>query len=612
MTLQTTGYLEDSLGRKAEELVLEVINNHFQKDYTRVFINHEIPQGNPPDFVIPVIDREGKFKILIVECKGAKEVFIDGSTKFKDTFDQVTKFRDALIDRLRPFKKECEVECLVVHPDKAQIPSHLFMKGRDGIRWMTLNDFKAHILKYQAVGPYSHHYQSVQMIYSQKDLLQKIRFQYNFSKEQERILGWGFGKVKKIGGLAGTGKSLLLARKLINDIKKSKCTEFLYLTHNKNLVFKFTEYLEDFLILDGLNFEVETIADYSKKVQIEMDGRKVYIHLYNFDRFSTQCVTKKIDKILPRRWEGEFNLHSLVRRIRSESGLNEHGFKKEREKLISLLSPIVSEKPQAYQLFDALYIDEFQDCRIDPSRFLLPALFVRRTDGEINLTFSEDPLQSYVKFSVLQELDDSFAHSKRKDFANYEDLGLPARLPGRVEILHHIYRTPEKIFHSALNLLEYHGGLLKNNKSMFSKLVFPNKFGAISFVDQIEVDTELARLMNDKQRFPHEIIIIERMFRSACDRVVNQLKTQVFIPKSSEAPAKDKLNVFNELNVRGLESLCVFIIVDEQLVKQPNFIYTLMCRTQRYLYLVKAQSLGQSEFDEFKNSLILETGVIAS
>jgi len=599
MKLNKTGNLQDSTGREAEEDVLAIIGEVYGKDYARIFVNSTIPQRNKtPDFVIPVFDKDGVFKLIIVECKASTTIYPDGSTKFSDPFAQILAYRERIALSLKTMNKECEIVCYVVFPNRNDIPKNL-KDGRDNVIWMTLPSFKECLKGFRPVTPFDKKYELVQMIYASGEIVQKYRDKRTFSNEQKRILDWKFGGTRKIGGLAGTGKSLLLAKKMIKDISESQGDNFLYLTHNKNLVLKFQEYLCSFLDEEGIEAYTASEKRSPIKIEYKLMGRNITITLCTFDAFSTSCISQWMDELLFNK-KSYGPLYSLICAQRGTSP-KEVEFRREREALIGKLKPLINGKEDLCEKYTALYVDEFQDCRIDPSRLLLPVLFVKKNaDGETNLCFTEDVLQSFVKYDVLKEIDDSFENIRRKDFASYADLGLP-NMSNKSKILDTIYRTPEKIFKASLNLLENQGGLLKARKNEILALKYKNQVGSLSYIDESELKDSVSFMLNERQRFPHELIFIETLENSQSSKNIDELFKHYDCNDvtSTNPPSTQKINFFHEYNVRGLEAKVVYLIINEEVASKSNYIYTLMCRTQTELILVRSDSLSRDKFQQF-------------
>ena len=600
MKLRITGQLQESSGKRAEESVLEAICDIFGNDYARIFINTGIPQQNKtPDFIIPAIDKDGVFTLMIVECKASPIIFPAGTTKYSDPFTQVSQYRERIISCLKEMNKKCVTKSYVVFPNMRDIPSRL-VEGRGDVQWVTLQGFKECIKGYKTVQPNDPKYELVQMIYSRRDILQKYRQKITLSEEQDKILSWGFGGTKKIGGLAGTGKSLLLAKKMAKDIKNSQATEFIYLTHNKNLILKFQEYLQDFLELEGIKVTSTNRKAFPIILEGSVDGREIKLHLCNFDAFSTSYITQWLDACI----FNEKNYGPLFKESIASRGNNprEDDFRRERENLICILNKHRSGKEKLFEKFDVLYIDEFQDCRIDPSRLMLPSLFVKKAkDKEPNICFTEDTLQSFVKYELLQDLNESYEHVHKKDLASYEQLGLPKGLHGRVVILNTIYRTPEMIFKASLNLLENQGGLLKKRKDEIKSLKYKNPLGDIICIDQEELRCSISTLLNKKQRFPHEVMIIDPIESQTISKIFNDISSGFHCNKVNtfNPPSLQEINFYHEYNVRGLEAKVVYLIIDLDNILKPNYIYTLMCRTQLELILVRSNTLPKEMFEDF-------------
>ena len=612
MKLKKTGNLQESSGKEAEEDVLAIIAEIFGKDYARIFVNNTIPQRNKtPDFVIPVFDQKGVFKLIIVECKASTTIYPDGTTKYSDPYAQILAYRERISLSLKVMNRECEILCYVVFPNRNDIPKNL-KEGRDGVIWMTLPSFKECLKGYKSVYAHDKAFELVQMIYSKNEVLQKYREKLYFSKEQEKILHWKFGGTKRITGLAGTGKSLVLAKKLIKDIKESDKNNFLYLTHNTNLLLKFQEYIKSFLEEDCVALTSTAQVRSSTIFTCEVEGRKVFITFCTFDAFSTSCITESMDKILYQK-DSYGHLYNLSREIRGGKPA-EKEFKKEREELLAILLPLKKGREDIFEKYSALYIDEFQDCRIDPSRFKFPALFVNLSEnGEPNLCFTEDSLQSFVRYKILQEIDESFDDIKKNALATNLTLGLPS-LQGKSRNLDTIYRTPEKIFRLTLNILENQGGLLKNKKDDIMSLKFKNHHGDYFIIEESEVVDSVAFMLNERQRFEHEIMFIESFKHRNLSDLFNKINDQFTCNdvNNKNPPHREAINFFHEFNVRGLESKVVYLIVDESLIENPNYVYTLVCRTKVDIVLVRSSSLANEKFESFINFLVDSKLKIAS
>lgn len=604
MKISKTGQLQDSTGREAEEDVLKAIEEVYGKENTRIFVNSTIPDRNKtPDFVIPIFDQKGVFKLLIVECKASTTLYPDGTTKFSDPFAQILSYRDRLQRSLKLMNRECEFLCYVVFPNRNEIPKNL-KDGRDGVIWMTNQNFKEYLRGYRPVTPRDEKWELVQMIYEKKEIIQKYREKLYFSKEQEKILSWKYGGTKRITGLAGTGKSLVLAKKLVKDILESNGDNFLYLTHNNNLLLKFQDYIKKFLEEEDINLINTTQERSATKFNCEFKGRKFSITFCTFDAFSTSCVTESMDRILFQKQ----SYGPLFKKSSEARGAwpKEDDYTKEREELINILAPMKSGRENIFERYSALYVDEFQDCRIDSSRLRFPALFVQRSEnGEPNLCFTEDSLQSFVKYKVLQEIDDSFDDIKKCELATNSSLGLPP-LTNKSKNLDTIYRTPEKIFKLTLNILENQGGLLKNKADKILSLQFKNFHGEYFIIEESEVLGSVAFMLNDRQRFQDDIIFIEslehRKSSDLFDRINTKYKCNDVVNK--QPPIAEAINFFHEFNVRGLESKVVYLIIDEGLIEKPNYIYTLVCRTKVDLVLVRSNSLSKDKFEKFISFMV--------
>lgn len=612
MKLKHTGYLQDSTGREAEEQVLAVIEEAFGKDYARIFVNKTIPQKNKtPDFVIPVFDSKGVFKFLIVEVKASPIVYKDGTTNFSDPYTQITSYRNRLAHSLKKMNRQCEYLCHVVFPNAEKISMNL-QEGMDGVIWMNLNSFKECLKGYKAVKATDMQYELVQMVYNNREVIQKYREKKYFCKEQEQILHWKFGGTRRITGLAGTGKSLVLAKKLVKDALTSKENNFLYLTHNINLVNKFQEYVTEFLEEEDVNILEKKPIRSAMEFVCEFNGRKFYITFCNFDAFSTSCITETFDKILYHAsFKGPLYLKSCELRGPSPQAQN---FRNEREALISMLEPLKKGREDIFEKYSTVYIDEFQDCRVDPSRAQFSLLFVKRNaPDEPNICFTEDSLQSFVKYKILQEIDDTFEDLKKNQLAPNQVLGLPS-LKNRSRHLDTIYRTPERIFKLTLNILENQGGLLKNRKDKIMSLKYKNQHGEYFIIEENEVPKLVATMLNERLRFPHEILFIEGLDHRHKSDLFDKLNAKVPCNDvvNKQLPDQQSINFFHEFNVRGLEEKVVFLIVDEGLTENPNYVYTLICRTKVDLVLVKSDSLTKDKFEKFIGFMIDVRNKIAS
>lgn len=604
MKLVQTGHLEESFGRLAEEEILAIIQETFGSELTRIFVNNTIPYKNKaPDFVIPAIDSEGKFKFIIIECKATREINPNGSTKYSDPFKQVKTYENIIKSVLKRLNRECDFLCLVALPNMLAIPPHLSKNGRDGVLWVTKVQLKNKLKEYRAISQKDKEYEIVQMVYAHNEVLQKYREKIVFNGEQEKIINWGVGGTKRIYGLAGTGKSLLLAKKLVNDALFLKSGTFLYLTHNTNLQLTFQNYFENFLRDENVQIDSIFKERSSTHYLCKRDDCRFKVVFCTFDAFPTSCVTELMDKYL---FGATSNgpLYKKVVELRKEFSHNLF-YRKVREELFQILKEKKIGREESFQMYDNLYIDEFQDCRVDPYRLKLPLLFVKTTEnGEPNLCFSEDALQCFVKYSALKEIDHTFDDVKKSELANNQQLGLP-KLVGRSKKLDTIYRTPEKIFKISLNILENLGGLLKNKRDEISKLKFKNKIGNYYFINEEDIGLMLDYMLNERQSSFQDIIIIQslenRKKSSLYSRLISIYSCNEVENKNS--PREDAINIYHEYNVRGLESKAVFLILDEYLIEKPNYIYTLICRTKSDIVFVKSFELSKDKFENFVKNM---------
>lgn len=589
MRLIIKGEINESTGAHAERRVLDLIIELFSNQEGKIFVNEHIPgKASTPDFVIPVLF-DNKLKLIVIECKASPIVHIDGSTDFSDAFAQIKRYEKAMQDSFSKMNREVDIESFVVMPDAKRIPDHLSVQGRDSVIWGKLNELRMK-LKDQKLIPFGHKaYHDLDIIYDYNRFLKTQRILI-MDKKQQEFAKVPFGGVWKFAGLAGSGKTLILAHKIVNDALAAPKRELLYLTQNKNLVLLFNEIILKRLKDEGVGYVEKARSNdklYAKT--IELSGNGSSIHFAVHDAFPTNFFTSRLDKIL-----FKADSYGPLYKIHREFS-NSSNYAQARLQYIEALTPHLSTIRQVYPLFDGLYVDEFQDCLIDGSKALLPMMLTKtNSEGVPNLVFTEDMLQTYVKYKVLKEFDENYQDIKKKDILGYKDLGIT--VVGRSKKLTTIYRTPKNIFQQAICLLDKTNGLKKDKKDEILNFDFYLPGGNVEILDYADFASTLEKKVREYS--PGEIFMIshdehhrELMSKSSIHWVHRATSKELLQPKS--------INLLHENNSRGLEARVVFIFVHDNYLENPNYLYTIMCRTQRELILVKMPSTDEKKFSEF-------------
>lgn len=122
-----------------------------------------------------------------------------------------------------------------------------------------------------------------------------------------------------------------------------------------------------------------------------------------------------------------------------------------------------------------------------------------------------------------------------------------------------VYRTPKEIFELSLSLIK-DGFKGQQYDQLLGKLSFKNSGGRFEIVSELEVDMiwqkSLSKFLSDEFMF------------------------------ITDTESKDHRKTHNHLNCRGCEGSIVFIGLSPTFLENPNYLYTLMCRTREQLILV--------------------------
>lgn len=583
-------------GHKAESDVLNSLQDIFSKQNGRIFVNQKI-LGSPkvPDFVIPVFSQtsEGELSFILIECKSEKYTYLDGSTRYSDPYNQIQEYRDAIKNCFMRFNKKIEIECFAIFPNNENFSTHV-KNGRDGIRWGNLEYLKEQLHDRKLV-PIDHALYEVDVnyIYNERTVLRSKRIEILEREAKKKVKP--FGDIYGYKGVAGTGKTYLLAEQIHQDALEMK-RELLYITHNKNLVNEFIKLIEKKSNKKSIEKPYFLSGPENKPiVQICYDNGSV-IYFTNFDAFPTKVFTRGLDKLLYRK-NSYGPLYEICKNHKIGGSDDEakhpspEGYINCRKDLIAKLKENEFAIRCNFQLFDGIYVDELQDCKQDPNRLRIPLLFTAHNhEGRPNVFFSEDTLQTYLSWErcielnkVQQEEDEgSVELKKRKDgeitYKDLFELEKPLHSSHFVTI-YDVYRTPENIFKASFSLLE--DGFKKGKyEELLAKLKFRLKDGSIFKIMESE---ELKAKIEDesKRSSPGEVMVISHF--------------------------SDKRRVtatHHQFECRGCEASSVYIYVHDDFLKNPNFLYTLMCRTKDSLTLIKMEQNDDENFDVLFRKLL--------
>jgi len=463
LTFQSDGTPKGESGAKAEKLVLEKIQKIYESNAGYVYINRHIPEFPVcPDFVIPVYSQDKKrLKIIIIECKADKFIKRDGSGNKSDAYEQLKKYREVVNRCYHYYNTSIEVECYAIFPNGQNIFPSLSQAGRNGIYWGNLDYLQSVLSQTTPIPPDHKLLDEINRIYYRRKILLDARTTYGNQKVHKYIKS--FGGIHGIKGVAGTGKTYLLSQQITKDAQE-ETRRLLYATHNKKLVDIFIKYVEEATNISHQE-EVYPLGGPQKKVkyiQLENGSR---IYFINIDAFPTRFFTFGLD------FEEGYSSYGPLYRICREFGIggsdeeknnvSELEYKNCRLKLLNKLKEKDFEISQNHRLFDGIYIDEFQDIKTDDSRLKIITPFVARDkQGEPNIFFAEDPLQSYLRWDDAQSLhnsqqeeddDVSSIVQHRQEIKTYTSLFGRKVIPTQ---LLNVYRTPKGIFKASFSLLK--------------------------------------------------------------------------------------------------------------------------------------------------------------
>lgn len=589
---QSDGSARGNSGEEAERLVRDKIRQIYKENTGYIYINERIPQFPVcPDFVIPAFSQDKKnLRIIIIECKADKFIRRDGSGNRSDAYEQLRKYRDVAQRCFHYYNKNIYVESYAIFPNAKNIFSDLGKDGINGIYWGDLNYLQSKLSNTIPIPPDHPLLNEINRIYDRRKILLDARTNRGDKKLGEHIKS--FGGIHGIKGVAGTGKTYLLAQQIVKDARE-EMRHLLYATHNKKLVEIFIKYVEaETKILHSE--EVYPLGGPQKKVryiQLENHSR---IYFINIDAFPTRFITYGLD------FEEGYSSYGPLYKICREFGIggndeennnvSEQDYKNCRLKLINKLRERDFEISQNHRLFDGIYLDEFQDTKIDESRLKIITPFVAKDKrGEPNIFFAEDPLQSYLKWddaknlnNIQQEEDDDTASivQNRYEIKTYTDLFGRKVIPTP---LHRVYRTPKGIFKASFSLLK--DGFKKGE---YEKLFDENNSKCL--------------------KFDREGNKIERLSIKTLPSRLDEKRKKPTSKSASIAHVLDKKNVradFHHLECRGCEWDNVFIFLHSDFLNNPNYLYTLMCRTKDYLALIEDGSNPNAVddlFEKFKSS----------
>src|SRR5690606_14284182 len=116
-----------------------------------------------------------------------------------------------------------------------------------------------------------------------------------------------------------------------------------------------------------------------------------------------------------------------------------------------------------------------------------------------------------------------------------------------------VYRTPEEIFKISLSLIK-DGFKGQQYEQLLEKLDFKNKGGLIEVISGMEVEMTWRKSLSKFS--PGEFMFI------------------------TDTESKHFRKTHNHLNCRGCEGSIVFISLSSTFLENPNYLYTLMCRTR--------------------------------
>lgn len=591
MKLSIIGKICEGRGSAAEQSTLDVISKIYEQYNSLVYVNCQIPgEKLVPDFVVFVENKMHEPALLLIETKSSPVVHNDGSTDYSNVFEQVRRYKKALKNRLKLINVDIPIHTFAILPNAQNIPEALTIKGRDRIYWGNLRSLENWLGSYTPMIKGSVSYtRYVEGTYHFERRLLNVRL-CNFEEAQNNIISIKHGGAHKIRGLAGTGKTLVLAQKIFDHIQSGDVNVGLYLTQNKALMMKFASYIQNLFCNNNVTYDVlykkndEEDTDIIHKLRYSYNGQIGELHFATYDSFLTTFITRDFDNVLYGKtsWGP---LYSEWRRIRDSHNNSNSAdmYKEQREMLFEVLEREKQYNVEKFEFYDSLFVDEFQDCRLESSRIKVPLLFVKRTNGIPNVVFTEDSLQSYVKYSEFKKIDDDYQDVKKTDIAGYMELGLKIR--GHVHSLDTIYRTPENIFKFAIKNLHETNGLKKGILEKIEKLKFMQPAGKIQTIKPHEFHRCICDEL--KTRTPSDIIVIGALDSKYTRNDFLFSGTHSFHKVTSQQLARpNKVNVYHEYNVRGLEAPVVYIFMEKLFQENPNFLYTLLCRTQYALVFV--------------------------
>lgn len=593
MALQVIGEVQPGAGERAENDILDLILDKFDTLSGKLFVNTVIPgHRRTPDFVLPVYNKNREITFLVIECKASRNVFPDGSNQYSDSFKQISKYVSDITYCFAKVNRKINIDSFVIYPNSEKFSSHIRDKGRNGTRWGNLNDLNQWLDEYTLVEPSNN---LINAVYDTNRYRKNFRIE-KMDNQQREYANIKFGGTWKYGGLAGSGKTIVLAEKMINDSKLKDVSNLIYLTQNKNLVITFYNHVVKRLEEKGIKYKVDSYSrDGLYPVTISVFGDSpTKLNFCVYDAFATNFITEHFDKVLFKKdYYGP--LFSIAKEyLPNQSTDTEGDYTGMRNELKKYIENHMIGRQKDIEIFDCLYVDEFQDCRIDPSCILFPMLFTKKLEkGDPNLIFTEDLLQTYVKYETYKMINEDLEDVLQKDIAKNKDLGIEKAVGGRVKPLDVIYRTPENIFKPCMNLLDKTGGLKKDKLEELMQLKFYQPHGKVKIVEFEEYLHELEEKTNEYS--PSKVILISEMMKG------NNLIPSRFPYPWHKAITRDlfkegHINILHEKNARGLEAEVVFIMMSDYLLENPNYLYTLICRTQREIVLVKGNDVSEEKF----------------